>query len=384
VERMTLAALVTSARRRLSPRAVAILKTAAAATGAWYLAALLTSDSQPIFASIAAIVALGVSHDQQRQRALHLVGGVVLGLTLADLITQLIGTGAPQIAVMVVLAMSVAVMLTGSEMVAGEAAVSAILLIALDPGAGYSPNRILEAVIGGGAALVVGALLFPPDPALQVGRAAQAVFGELGRALERTAAALATGDAGGGERALAEARAIDTHFDELERSLDSGLDIARTAPQRFAARTEVARYERSLRHLDHAVRNTRVLARHAVRAVRTGSVTPADLPFAVSELAQAVWELAGAYEDPERAWDARDLASRAAARATRVQTAADLALVEILAQVRSTAVDLMRAAELVAGSPDELPTEELIPLPRRDDPHVDVRQGAQDPQHERL
>ena len=28
--------------------------------------------------------------------------------------------------------------------------------------------------------------------------------------------------------------------------------------------------------------------------------------------------------------------------------------------MRSTAVDLMRAAELVAGAPDELPTEELL------------------------
>jgi uncharacterized membrane protein YgaE (UPF0421/DUF939 family) len=381
---MTFAAVTTTARRRLSPRALAILKCAAAATGAWYLAALLTSDPQPIFASIAAIVTLGVSHDQHRQRALQLAGGVVLGLALADVIIQVIGTGAPQIAVMVVLAMSVAVLLGGSELVAGEAAVSAILLIALDPGAGYSPNRILEAVIGGGSALLIGALLFPPDPALQVGRAAQTVFGELGRALERTAAALATGDAGSGERALAEARAIDTHFDALESALDSGLDITRTAPQRFAARAEVARYARSLRHLDHAVRNTRVLARHAVRAVRTGSVTPADLPFAVSELAEAVWALAGAYADPERAWDARDIASRAAVRATRLQASADLALVEILAQVRSTAVDLMRAAELVAGAPEELLTEELVTLPGRDDAHVDVGQGAQDPHHQRV
>jgi uncharacterized membrane protein YgaE (UPF0421/DUF939 family) len=357
---MTPASLVTSARRRLSPRALAIFKTAAAATAAYYLASLVTSDSRPIFASIAAIVALGVSHEQHRQRALQLVGGVVLGLAIADVIIGVIGTGAPQIAVMVVLAMGTAVLLGGSELVISEAAVSAILLVALNPGHGYSPNRILEAAIGGFVALVAGALLFPPDPALHVGRAAQTVFGELGRSLERTAAALATGDTGSGERALAEARAIDGHFDALEDALTSGLDIARTAPQRFAARDDVARYERSLRHLDHAVRNTRVLARHALRAVRTGQATPADLPFAISELAEAVWALAGAYEDPERAWDARDLASRAAARATRMGAAADLALVEILAQVRSTAVDLMRAAELVAGSPEELPTEELI------------------------
>ena len=97
------------------------------------------------------------------------------------------------------------------------------------------------------------------------------------------------------------------------------------------------------------------------RVVRTGVPVPADLPFAVSELADAVWTLAGAYEDTDRAWDARDLASRAAARATRLHAGADLTLAEILAQVRSTAVDLMRAAELVAGNPEEQPTEELLP-----------------------
>ena len=44
-------------------------------------------------------------------RALQLVGGVVLGLTVADLLIQLIGTGAWQIGVLVVLAMAAAVAL---------------------------------------------------------------------------------------------------------------------------------------------------------------------------------------------------------------------------------------------------------------------------------
>jgi uncharacterized membrane protein YgaE (UPF0421/DUF939 family) len=360
---MNPAALLTIARRRLSPRLLAIVQTAAAATIAWYVAGLVTSDRNPIFASIAAIVAIGASHGEHRQRALQLVGGVVLGLTVADLIIHLIGTGAPQIGIMIVLAMGTAIVLGGSEMVVSEAGVSAILLVASNAQHGYSPNRILEAVIGGGIALVVGALLFPPDPALQVGRAVQAVFGELGRALARTASALAEGDTARGERGLAQARSIDALMDELDVALGAGLDIARLAPQRFGARSEIVRYERSLRQVDLAVRNTRVLARHALRAVRMGTPVPADLPFAVTELAQAVWTLAGAYEDPERAWEARDLASRAAARATRLHAGADLALAEILAQVRSTAVDLIRAAELVAGAPDEQPTEELLPTP---------------------
>src|ERR1700761_8598883 len=118
---MNPAALLTTARRRLSPRLLAIVQTAAAATIAWYLATLVTSDRHPIFASIAAIVAIGASHGAHRQRALQLVGGVVVGLSVADLIIHLIGTGAPQIGIMVVLAMGTAVVLGGSEMVISEA-----------------------------------------------------------------------------------------------------------------------------------------------------------------------------------------------------------------------------------------------------------------------
>ncbi len=91
-----------------------------------------------------------------------------------------------------------------------------------------------------------------------------------------------------------------------------------------------------------------MLARHAHRAIRSGS---APLDSAVADLARSVWELAGAYDDPARAPAARDLASRAALRASPD------ALGE---SVRSTAVDLMRACELVAGAPEELPTEEIL------------------------
>jgi uncharacterized membrane protein YgaE (UPF0421/DUF939 family) len=362
---MSIATLTAAPRRRLRAARSAILQTAAAAVAAWYLAVLLLPDPRPAFACIAAVISIGAAHGQHRQRAIQLSGGVVLGLTVADVIIHLIGTGAPQIAVMVVLAMGAAVALGGGELLVSEAAVSAILLVALDPAAGhgYSPNRILEALIGGTVAFVTAALLFPPDPLLHVGRAAQAVFGELGRALERVASALATGDTGRAERALAQARGIDDLFDTLDTALATGHETAHTAPPRFAARGPIERYERSLSQLDLAIRNNRVLARHALRFVRAGRPAPAELPVAVNELAQAVWALAAAYDAPERADEARRLAMSAAARATALHTQADLELTEVLAQVRSTAVDLARAAELVAGPPDGLPTEELLALP---------------------
>ena len=347
-------------RRRLRGRGLAILQTAIAALAAWYLATLLVPDTRPAFASIAAIISLGATHGEHRSRAAQLAGGVVLGLSLSALVISAIGTGAPQIALMVVLAMSVAVLLGGGELLVGEAAVSALLLLSIAPGSStnYAPDRIFEALIGGAVAFVVGALLFPPDPVLTVGRAAQAVFSELGRSLERLAGALESGDRSAAERALAQARAIDELVDDLDIALANGRETARTSPQHFASRAPLRRYDRSVAQLDLAVRNTRVLARQGLRDIRAGRKLPQELASAVRELAQSVWALAASYDEPERAGEARALAASAAARTATVSGHADVTV-----PVRSTAVDLMRAAEQVAGSPDEQPTEELLALP---------------------
>src|SRR3954464_8147755 len=141
---MTAVAHITTARRRLSARLPAILQTAVAALVAWYLSVLLLPDPQPLFACIATVAAIGATHGAHRQRALSLVGGVVLGLTVADVIIHLIGTGAPQLGLLIALAMSAAVLLNGSEIVVSEAAVSAMLLVMAGPGTG--PNRIFEAI----------------------------------------------------------------------------------------------------------------------------------------------------------------------------------------------------------------------------------------------
>jgi hypothetical protein len=83
------------------------------------------------------------------------------------------------------------------------------------------------------------------------------------------------------------------------------------------------------------------------------------------ELSVAVWALAADLDDPARhGTDVRLHASRAAGRAIEsFEGDRDLGLAEIVAQVRSTAIDLVRAAE--AGSsadepPAETPTEELL------------------------
>ncbi len=77
----------------LRVRAWPILQTAVAAVAAWYLAKLLLSESKPVFASIAAVIALGATYGQRPERAIELIGGVVLGVGVADLLVSGIGSG---------------------------------------------------------------------------------------------------------------------------------------------------------------------------------------------------------------------------------------------------------------------------------------------------
>src|SRR3954449_11266004 len=385
---------VAVATQRLRPRLLPIAHTAAAAVLAWYVALAIVPDPRPSFASIAAVISAGRSSGRRARRAAELIGGVVVGLSVAHVVVRVIGVGPLQMGLMVLVAMSTAVVLGGGALLVTEAAVSALLLLAAaDPtaatiGPGLSPMRMAEALIGGAIALGVTSVFFPPDPALMVGRAVQSVFAGLGRSLERIAGALEDGDAAGAGRALVAARDIDERIDALDDAFVAARETARLAPPRRRAREQVDRYGRTLAQLDFAVRNTRVLARQAVRLTRAASPAspgrtprglarqpvrltraaspaPPELVAAVRELAGAVWELAAAYDDPGRSGEVARLARAAAGRAAAAaERAAEPGLVEVAGQVRSTAVDLVRAAELVAAdgvpAPEERPTEELL------------------------
>jgi uncharacterized membrane protein YgaE (UPF0421/DUF939 family) len=81
--------------RRLGAMLWPILETAGTAVGAWYLAKLLLSERETAFAPIAAVICLDATIGQQRERALELIGGVVLGVLIADLLVRLLGTRPP-------------------------------------------------------------------------------------------------------------------------------------------------------------------------------------------------------------------------------------------------------------------------------------------------
>ena len=321
-----------------------ILQTAVAASVAWYLATVLLGHESPFFASIAAVISLGVAVGQEGRRAAELVFGVACGLTVADLLVLAIGTGPVQIGVVVALAMAAAMLLGGGTLLVTEAAVSGLLVVTLDPTTqGLSPDRFLDALVGSGVALSVGAL-FPNDPRRMVERATQPIFDELIVMLGEITAALHTDDLELAEHALGKARGVDSRMNRLKEALAAGYGTARLSPPRRRDFGYLAHYAGAADQLDLAVRNTRVLARAAVNMLQDGKHAPEQLSEALLDLARAV-ETLGAYLERFDHLDTRHFALQAAESATAVlRERNDLETSMLVGQIQSTAVDLLRAS----------------------------------------
>jgi hypothetical protein len=328
-----------------------VAQTAVAAALAWSVAALVLGHDRPFVAAIAAVISIGAVAGQTLRRAIEWTLGVAVGLAVADLIMLAIGTGPVQTGIIVGLAMSVALLIRGGIMFWTEAGVSALLVAGLDPTtSGVSPDRFLEALVGGGMALAVSAA-FPSNPSLRARLAARPVLEDLATALRDSAAALIGGDLGLAEQSLSEARRVDASVARLREELDGGFQIARFSPPRRRHLGPLARYATAADQLDFAVRDARVLARAAVTMVRERGAAHGGLAEAILGLALAVEALAGYLEKPDYPTDVRLFALGAAQEATAsLGTSNDLESSALVAQVRSTALDLLQAAGM---GPDE-------------------------------
>ncbi len=341
----------TSMRTRFERLVVAwrsLVQTAAAATIAYLIATEVVGHRAPFFAPVAAIITLGITFGQRRRRAVELALGVALGIAIADGLVLLIGTGVGALAVVLLLAMSAAVFLGSGQIFATQAGVSAVLIAVLQPpGGGLSGARFVDALVGGGVALVVNSLLLPADPLQLMRRAAEPVLDELAMTLERIAQAIETGDQEEAERALLRARDLDELEADLQEAVSVSRETASLAPVRRRTRGHVDLYADAATQIDLAIRNVRVLARGVVRGARLGENLPPAVAAAIRDLAEAVSKLREALADPDRAEAVREPALRAAARATLVlEETGNLSVTVVVGQVRSTAVDLLRGSGL--------------------------------------
>ena len=332
---------------RLIANALPIAQTSLGAALAWVVAHDVIGHQRPFFAPIAATISLGVTLGARGRRTIEMVVGVSVGVLVGDLLTAAIGHGTWQIALFVALAMAAALALGGGPLLVGQAASSAVLVASLAPPTnGVDLSRSLDALIGGTIGLGIHYLL-PVDVVGRARRATAPLIAELAGALEDVADALEARDLDRAEAALERARHADALAARLHDAVSVGVETARLAPPRRGARAQLALYAGAAHHLELAVRNVRVLARGAVRALVLEDNVPPHVPLAVRELAAAVRALGRELETGDGAEEVRDAAVRAAGHATQVlEGTSNLSVSVLVGQVRSTAVDLLRALGL--------------------------------------
>jgi uncharacterized membrane protein YccC len=240
--------------------------------------------------------------------------------------------------------MAAAVFLGSGQILATQAAVSAALVITLQPpDDGISFARSIDGLVGCAVALVANAVVLPADPLKMLRRGAEPVLRELADVLGDIADAVRTRDLEKAEASLVRARDIDRLSARFEQAVDVSRQTARMTASRRGTRGRVDVYAEAAEQIDLAVRNVRVLARAAIRAVRLEENVPPEIADAVADLGVAVRAMLQALEDGD-AQKVRAHAQRAAGRATRVlEQTGNMSVSVIVGQIRSTAVDLLRA-----------------------------------------
>jgi uncharacterized membrane protein YgaE (UPF0421/DUF939 family) len=344
---------------RLRSKAWHIGQCAVAAGLAWFLGKHVVGHPRPFFAPIVAVICLGTSYGQRLRRVIEVTVGVAIGLFIADLLLLVIGSGAWQISVMVVLGMSVALLVNGSQLFVNQAAVQGIVLVALVATPGYALTRWIDAVTGGVVALVAAAVV-PRAPLRRPREQAAVVVRRIAQLLREGVRSATDGDVERSLQVLAEARSTEPLIRELQGAADEGLSVVASSPFRRKYTGSVRRMAELVEPLDRAMRNTRVLVRRMATTSYHHEVLPRSYAALCEDLADAVDELADELASGKMPTEVQSSLLRIGRGTAEVERVNNLSADVVLAQIRSIVVDLLQITGM-----DIFEATDALPPPRQ-------------------
>jgi uncharacterized membrane protein YgaE (UPF0421/DUF939 family) len=318
-----------------------IVQCALAAAVAWFIAKHVLGHPTPVFAPIAAVASLGTSYGQRLRRVAEVSLGVSLGVLVGDLLVAWLGQGAWQLALIVALAFSVAMLLDAGVIFQNQAAVQSIFVTAMLPGGNGIWTRWTEALVGGAVALVAASVV-PAAPLRRPREQAASVVRKIASLLQAAAEVIREADAVHGMAVLADARSTDPLVRELQAAAAEGMSVVASSPFRVRHREHVRAMNDLVEPLDRALRSTRVLVRHVAVAAYRGQPIPEEYADLAEQLARATDQIAAEMSANRLAVEVREQllaigrASAAAPRSPVINAEA------VLLQLRSVTVDLLQ------------------------------------------
>jgi hypothetical protein len=314
-------------------------------TIAWLVARRVVDHHDPFFAPISAIVSLNTSLGERGLNALRLLQGVLLGIGVGELTLLALGSGNGSIAVGMFLALLLARALGGARLVLAQAAVGAILTITSANGE-VGPQRLIDALIGAGVALVFSQLLFPPEPLRLLHRVETNALTAMAAALDLAARAL-DGDETLADQAIGRQRELRDHLSELARTRRASARVARHSLAWRTQITPVVRENADAGHLDLLGGSCLLLTR---TSLGTSDADRRLLAPCVASLSTMLADLAERPDDRATRQVAVDRSLEILREMRSVRTEPDPDLTAALTAARIAVTDLM----LFAGvDPDE-------------------------------
>ena len=325
---------------RLRHRSFFIVQCSSAAAVAWWVATALLHHQSAFFAPVTVMLSLGMSYGQRLRRVIEVTIGVAIGVLVGDIFVDLFGSGVWQTAIVAMTAMSIAVLFGAGTMLVTQAGVQSIIVTTLVAQPGLALSRWLDAVVGGGVALLA-ATITPASPLRKPRAQAAVVVAELSAILTCTARALRQSDMDLATATLTRARSSEHALDELRDLSAEGIAVVRLSPFRRRHLPGVQAIADLMEPLDRAIRNIRVLVRRASVAVRTGEEVPAPYVDLISSLADVTTEIAEQLGERRLATGSRAALTTIAQSSSPVEPQTSLSAEVIRAQVRSVVVDLL-------------------------------------------
>jgi len=329
---------------RLEAKSWHVLQCAFAAGLAWFIASDVLHHQQPLFAPIVAVVCLGMTYGQRLRRVAEVTIGVAVGVAIASLFVEIAGSGAWQVAVVVLVSMSAALLLDAGQLLIMQSAVQSIAVTVLGTTPGQAFTRWLDAVVGGCVALVAAAVV-PRAPLRQPRVQAAKVARTIANLLRDAAQSARSSDVDRAARVLAEARSTDELIRELQTAADEGLSVIASTPWRRGDAGSVRSIASLVEPLDRALRSTRVLVRRVSIAKHQGAEIPDDYVRTIRDLADAVEVIARAWAENKFANFGR-LGLIALGERSRLLDRSEYHTTILLGQLRSLVVDLLELTGL--------------------------------------
>ncbi|NQX28055.1 FUSC family protein [Microbacteriaceae bacterium VKM Ac-2854] len=344
---------------RLSVTKLTILQLALTVTASYSIAHFGLGHTAPALACTVALSSLSLNRDARPARVAETAIAMVLGITLSAAVVVVVGRGAAQILVTLLVVLSLATLASKNPAFALSAGTQSMLVAVLPDPEGGPFIRALDGSIGGLVALIATAAL-PSAPLTRALRVGDELLRAVSEATHLLAQALADGQSDSATLALTRLRALDPRMQGWRTSLESARSVASFSP--LSRRDRTAWIERLRIHdgVLSAVAGLRMLARRVAVITRTGRPQPRTA-LVVSAIAIGIDSLVLEHSGRDRS-----VAGDEFARArTLLEEVSDDATVDhgIVAMLRPILVDCLTAAgESGASARASLPPV-LIPTP---------------------